>query len=168
MSDVGMASGMEPGMVSQAAPAAMAAFQAAPGRDFVLEVSLTCAWCFADEASAEAWGLLERLQTAEAYVLALWLWETGNVLIQAERRQRITAAASRAFLSLLERLPIQIDPAAVASAWHDSHLLARSHGLTSDDAAYLELALRLGMPLATRDRQRQRAAGQEGVPLLTG
>jgi predicted nucleic acid-binding protein len=133
---------------------------------FVLDVSLTCAWCFADEASAEAWALLERLQIAQAHVPSLWLWETGNVLIQAERRSRITSAAIRTFLGLLETLPIAIDQANVSTAWHDTLALARSHRLTTYDAAYLELALRLGLPLASRDKALNAAASHEGVPLL--
>jgi predicted nucleic acid-binding protein len=132
----------------------------------VLDVSLSCAWCFADEASEATWAILSHLQTAEAHVPSLWLWETANVLIQAERRGRITAAAIRTFLSLLEALPIRVDHAGSATTWHDTLALARAHRLTSYDAAYLELALRLGVPLASRDQALQAAARVEGVPLL--
>ena len=97
---------------------------------------------------------------------SLWLWETANVLIQAERRERITAAAMRTFLGLLEALPIHIDQASTATIWHDTLALARAHRLTSYDAAYLELALRLGLPLSSRDQALQAAARSEGVPLL--
>ncbi len=147
-------------------PARAEATTTTPAGDLVLDVSLSCAWCFADEASAEAWAILERLQTARAHVPALWLWETGNVLVQAERRGRIRAAAIRTFLGLLESLPISIDQPTLASAWHDTLALARSHRLTTYDAAYLELALRRGLPLASRDRALQDAARLEGVPLL--
>jgi len=99
-------------------------------------------------------------------VPALWLWETANVLVQAERRGRISPAASRTFLGLLEDLPISVDQPSTASVWHDTLALARSHRLTSYDAAYLELALRRGLPLASRDKALQAAAGAEGVPLL--
>ena len=133
----------------------------------VLDVSLSCAWCFADEASEAAWAILSRLQSAPAHVPSLWLWETANVLIQAERRGRITAAAMRTFLELLEALPIRIDHASTATVWHDTLSLARAHRLTSYDAAYLELALRLGLPLASRDQALQAAARLEGVPLLS-
>ena len=132
----------------------------------VLDVSLSCAWCFADEASDAGWAILSRLQTSEAHVPSLWLWDTANVLIQAERRERITAAAIRTFLGLLEALPIHIDHAGTATIWHDTLALARAHRLTSNDAAYLELALRLGLPLASRDQALQAAARSEGVPLL--
>lgn len=134
--------------------------------DFVLDTSLSCAWCFGDEASAEAWALLARLQGAQAQVPSLWLWDIGNVLVQAERKGRITPAAIRTFLGLLETLPIHIDQASSATAWHDTLALARSHRLTTYDAAYLELALRLGLPLASRDQALNAAASKEGVPLL--
>lgn len=134
--------------------------------DFVLDASLSCAWCFGDEASAEAWALLARLQGAQAQVPSLWLWDIGNVLVQAERKGRITPAAIRTFLGLLETLPIHIDQATSATAWHDTLALARSHRLTTYDAAYLELALRLGLPLASRDQALNAAASKEGVPLL--
>lgn len=134
--------------------------------DLVLDVSLCCMWCFADEATAESWAILELLQTARAQVPALWLWETANVLVQAERRGRISPAAIRTFLGLLEALPISVDQPSTVSAWHDTLALARSHRLTSYDAAYLELALRRGLPLASRDQALQAAARAEGVPLL--
>jgi predicted nucleic acid-binding protein len=134
--------------------------------ELVLDGSLSCAWCFADEASEPAWTILERLQGGRAHVPALWLWETAHVLVQAERRGRISPAAIRTYLGLLEGLPISIDQPSTASAWHDSLALARSHRLTSYDAAYLELALRRGLPLATRDKALQAAALLEGVPLM--
>ena len=134
--------------------------------ELVLDVSLSCAWCFADEASEPAWAILERLQGGRAHVPALWLWETAHVLVQAERRGRISPAAIRTYLGLLEGLPISIDQPSTASAWHDSLALARSHRLTSYDAAYLELALRRGLPLATRDKALQASALLEGVPLM--
>jgi predicted nucleic acid-binding protein len=139
---------------------------AATAGDLVLDVSLSCAWCFADEASDGAWAILEQLQTHQAHVPALWLSETANVLVQAERRGRISGAACRTFLGLLEDLPISVDQPSTASVWHDTLALARSHRLTSYDAAYLELALRRGLPLASRDKALQAAAGAEGVPLL--
>ena len=134
------------------------------GGDLVLDVSLSCAWCFADEA----WAVFQHLQQAAAHVPALWLWQTGNVLVQAERRGRITSAALHTFLGLLETLSIRIDQPSSASAWHDTLALARSYRLTTVAAAYLELALRRGLPLASRDQALQAAARLEGVPLLPG
>ena len=134
--------------------------------DLVLDVSLSCAWCFADEASDGAWAILEQLQTNRGQVPALWLWGTANVLLQAERRGRISPAASRTFLGLLEGLPISVDHPTTANAWHDTLALARSHRLTSSDAAYLEQALRRGLPLASRDKAQKAAARTGGVPLM--
>jgi len=134
--------------------------------DCVLDVSLACAWCFADEASDAAWAILAGLEQAQAHVPSLWFWEITNVLIQAERRGRISMAVIRRFLTLLETLPIVSDPAGPTCAWHDTLALACSHRLTAYDAAYLELALRLGLPLASRDQALNAAAAREGVALL--
>ena len=120
----------------------------------------------AGASSPPPWAILERLQVGRAHVPALWLWETANVLVQAKRRGRISPAAIRTFLGLLEGLPISIDQPTTVSAWHDTLALARSHRLTSYDAAYLELALRRGLPLITRDKALQEAARLEGVALL--
>jgi predicted nucleic acid-binding protein len=86
--------------------------------------------------------------------------------VQAERKGRITPAAIRTFLGLLEALPIRMDQATPAIVWHDTLALARSHRLTTYAAAYLELALRLGLPLASRDQALNAAASKEGVALL--
>ena len=145
-------------------PRASGAAETAP--ELVLDVSLSCAWCFADEASESAWAILERLQAGRAHVRALWLWETANVLVQAERRGRISPAAIRIDLGLLEGLPSSIDQPGTASAGHDSLALDRSHRLTSDAAACLELVLPRGLPLATRDKALQAGARLEGVALL--
>jgi hypothetical protein len=67
---------------------------AATAGDLVLDVSLSCAWCFADQASDGAWAILEQLQTHQAHVPALRLWETANVLVQAKRRGRISRTAA--------------------------------------------------------------------------
>ena len=119
-----------------------------------------------DLVSNETLSHLSQFDDPSAHVLSLWLWETTNVLVQAERRGRITATAVRTFLGLLATLPIEIDPATAATAWHDTLALARLHQLTTYDAAYLELALRSTLPLASRDRALLAAATQEGVPLL--
>lgn len=78
------------------------------------------------------------MQAGRAHGPALWLWETANVLVQAERLGRISPAAIRSFLGLLEGLPISIDQPTAGSAWHDALALARNHRLTSYEAARLE------------------------------
>ena len=131
---------------------------------FVLDVSVTMAWCFQDEADAATESVLDQLQHDGAAVPAIWSLEVANVILAAERRGRITEAQATRFLDLLRQLPISVDeaatdvPAVVA--------VGRRHGLSSYDAAYLLLAQRLGVPLATLDRPLAEAAGRAHVPLL--
>lgn len=133
---------------------------------FVLDCSVAVAWCFEDEASTEADDLLDRVREDGAVVPALFPLELGNILALAERRGRIPAAGIPIRLELLDALPIEIDPQTAAKALAETLLLARHHALTTYDASYLELALRLGRPLATADAALRRAAAAEGVALL--
>jgi predicted nucleic acid-binding protein len=133
---------------------------------FVLDASVTVAWCFADEATPHSAALLERLEHGEAWVPTLWPLEIANILLSAEKRGRITAADGREFLSLLEQLPIRQDDATGQRAWSHTYPLAREEGLTSYDAAYLELALRRNLPLATFDKALQQAATRQGIIVL--
>jgi predicted nucleic acid-binding protein len=125
-----------------------------------------CAWCFEDERTAASEALLGRLPECELFVPALFLWELGNVLLIAERRGRITAADRSQFLALVAQLDLQIDPADPHVIWHDVLSLAAQHRLTSYDAAYLELAMREGLPLASRDNALIEAARACGLELL--
>lgn len=133
---------------------------------FVLDTSVALAWCFEDESTPGSKALIETLLNQSARVPPLWRWEVASALLSAERRGRIEPAAASRFLDLLERLPIQVDPDATRQAFQSTWQLARTHDLTSYDAAYLELALRLGLPLATRDRALATAAEAAGVRLL--
>jgi predicted nucleic acid-binding protein len=90
-----------------------------------------------------------------------------NVLLAAERRNRILARESVRFLDILGRLPIRVEPEAAERRMRDLLHLARSCGLTSYDASYLDLAMRRGLPLATVDQGLARAAEQCRVPLLS-
>jgi predicted nucleic acid-binding protein len=130
---------------------------------FVLDASTTLAWCFEDEATADAPGLLERLRGDEAIVPPLWLLELANGLVVAERRARLTRADSARFLALIRQLPIQIDQTATMDLAGSVMDLARAYDLSAYDAAYLELALRLGAPLATLDVRLRSAAERAGV-----
>jgi len=130
---------------------------------FVLDCSIAAAWCFEDEASRETDLLLERLQSSSAAVPALWHWEIANVLTQAVRRQRIDAAAAASRLNLMAALPIVTDTEATERAWRETFLLAQAETLTAYDAAYLELALRLSVELATKDAPLAAAARRRGV-----
>ena len=125
---------------------------------FVLDASVAVAWCFDDESTPAAWALLDRLRTTPAHVPALWALEIGNILLGAEKRQRITRARAVAFLGILGDLDIRVDPALPGRAFRDVLPLAREQRLTTYDATYLELAMRLGLPLATKDRALARAA----------
>src|SRR5512135_424260 len=93
----------------------------------------------------------------------LWHLEIANVLLVGERRGRCTQADTTAWLSFLSGLPIVVDVATEAHAWTDALALGRQHGLSAYDAAYLELALREGIPLATLDARLEAAALAVGV-----
>jgi predicted nucleic acid-binding protein len=133
---------------------------------YVLDVSVTMGWFFEDEASDAGWRLLDRAVRTGVSVPPIWTYELANVLSVAERRGRATPARSSAFLNLLEGLRIDIDPTP------GSHLLivvlplARATGLAVYDAAYVDLAQRLALPLATKDRRMAAAAAGLGIPLL--
>ena len=132
---------------------------------FVLDCSIAVAWLFEDEATPETDALLDRLKEDSALVPSLWHLELGNVLAQAERRKRISAARTAAHLERLGRLPIVTDTETERRAFRETLTLARAHGLTTYDAAYLELAMRRGVELATRDKALMRAA--RGVEVQT-
>ena len=130
---------------------------------FVLDASATLAWCFEDERTAPAASVLERLRDQEALVPPLWLLELANGLVVAERRGRITRAESTRFLGLVGELPIRIDQTSTLDLASSVMELARQYDLSAYDAAYLELALRLGRPLATIDERLRSAADRAGV-----
>jgi predicted nucleic acid-binding protein len=132
----------------------------------VLDCSIAVGWCFEDEASAETDALLDRVRDEGAVVPALWHLELGNVLLQAEKRGRIAAGDVTTRLELIAELPITTDHETSARAWRETLSLARAQGLTSHDASYLELAIRRGLPLLTRDRDLAAAAARLGVAVF--
>lgn len=129
----------------------------------VLDCSVALTWCFDDEASAEGDAVLDRVRDEGALVPALWHLEVANVLVQAERRKRLTRDELATFLALLAQLPIMIDDETARRAWHEISDIARSEGLSAYDAAYLELAARRALPLATKDRALSDAAARLGI-----
>ncbi|MFZ5911759.1 MAG: type II toxin-antitoxin system VapC family toxin [Chloroflexota bacterium] len=134
---------------------------------FVLDASMTLAWCFYDEGGQQAERVLDLLSASQAIVPSLWLLEVSNAVLNAERRNRLTAADSARFLQLLRGLPIQIeDASSIERAWGEILNLARAHRLSTYDAAYLELAMRSGAPLATLDDALYKAASACGVQTL--
>lgn len=132
----------------------------------VLDCSVAMSWCFADEEDPYAEAVLDQLEKVSAVVPSLWRLETANVLLVAERRRRITRAESMRLAAFLSELPIVDDFESVARGLSLVLDLARDHGLSAYDAAYLELAIRRGLPLATLDRQLAQAAQTAGVPLF--
>lgn len=133
---------------------------------FVLDASVTTAWLFGDEGTSQTEVLLDRLGAEEAVVPSLWAYEIANVLVIAERRKRITEAQGRQFTRLLSNLPIRVVEAGSAAIWDGAMNAARRYGLTVYDAAYLDLAMREGLSLATQNKALRAAAKTSGVSLL--
>jgi predicted nucleic acid-binding protein len=134
--------------------------------EIVIDASVALAWCFKDERTAVTAELLERVQTDLAAVPILWHLEIANLLALAERRGRITSAESAELIALLETLEIAVDEETPSRAFGRVLDLARSERLTAYDAAYLDLAMRLGAPLASKDRDLCNAAERVGVKVL--
>jgi predicted nucleic acid-binding protein len=131
---------------------------------FVLDCSVALSWFFADELSAYADAVLLRLPSAAAVVPTLWHLEIANGMIQGEKRRRSTPAQAARFAEFLSPLPIAVDGDTAARAWSDILHVARTFALSAYDAAYLELALRRGLPLAAGDGRLKDAAASAGVP----
>ena len=134
--------------------------------EVVIDASVALAWCFRDERTEATATLLERVQTDAAAVPSLWHLEVANVLALAERRGRITPAESTELIALLETLEIVVDDETPSRALGRVLDLAREERLTAYDAAYLELAMRLGLPLASKDADLCDAAERLGVSVL--
>lgn len=133
---------------------------------FILDASIALSWCFADEATPTSARLLRQLETDLAHTPALWRLEVGNALLSSIRRKRLTPADATEFLYLLDQLNIEIDQEMSARASHEIFSLASAQGLTTYDATYLDLAMRLGLPLATRDKALIAAANRVGVKII--
>ena len=132
----------------------------------VLDSSAALAWVLPNENSAANDALLDQITGGGAVAPGLWPLEIANVLLVAERRGRITLMERQQALSTLGELPIQVDPQTAGRAWRETVDLAASRKLTVYDASYLELALRLGLPLASLDQELRQAAKDCGVTLL--
>jgi predicted nucleic acid-binding protein len=131
-----------------------------------LDASAAAAWCFKDEASPRSYALLDRVQADGAVVPQLWHLELASFLLQAERRGRITSDDVAERLRLILQLPLEVDQETVPRALRETLALARAERLTPYDAAYLELAIRRGVPLATKDTDLARAARRLGVTVV--
>lgn len=131
--------------------------------DFVLDASVALSWCFEDEGGRYTDSVIDSLRSSEAVVPALWTFEVVNGLATAERRRRISEGEAGEFLRVLLELPIRVEFESDLETLLD---VARRAKLSGYDAAYLELALRQRLPLATIDRQLRTAAGAIGVTLF--
>lgn len=133
---------------------------------------MAVAWCFEDETTAYSEAVFDRLTGgAEALVPALWPYEVANGLAVAERRKRISSADVMGFLDRLAKLPISIDSTDrgfMAHTFNQVLSMAHQYRLSVYDAAYLELAGRAGLPLASLDDELKRAARAAGVELAAG
>jgi predicted nucleic acid-binding protein len=135
---------------------------------YILDNTVTMAWCFEDETTALSEAILDRLTnlTDIAYVPDLWLYEVVNVTELAVRRGRISDQKAQDFLQRLAELPIGIESPTRSRVFNSVRALASQYKLTAYDAAYLELAIRQNLPLATFDTALAQAAGKAGIPLV--
>jgi predicted nucleic acid-binding protein len=131
--------------------------------EFVLDCSATLPWVFASEATKATDALLDQLADGGcAWVPALWHLEVANVMLGAQRRGQIDKAGVEKFLSTLRTLDIRADDETISIAWTRTLAIGETFSLTAYDAAYLELALRKGLPLASLDSQLKRACSKAG------
>ncbi len=134
--------------------------------DFVLDCSVSISWIFSDEHSNYAEAVLRLLENRQAIVPSIWFLEMANVLLVGERRGRITQAQTAQALLLLDALDILVDHNTENQAFSATLTLGREQGLAAYDAAYLELAMRLQLPLATLDERLAAAANRCGIVVL--
>ena len=132
----------------------------------VLDSSVTLAWVYSDETTASVSQVFDMLSQSGAWVPQLWRLEVANVLEMGVRHNRHDGDFRDATLADLAQLPVQVDGETDNQAWGATLQLAERHQLNLYDAAYLELALRRGLPLATLDKDLRRAASAEGVRRL--
>lgn len=133
----------------------------------VLDASATLPWCFQDEATAWSDALLQRIRSTEsAIVPAHWPVEVSNAFLSAIRRKRFPMPEVQGFWDDLAALPIAVEPPLNSTQAKAVLKLAANFNLTIYDALYLELAIRLNLPLATLDSALRQASPSNGVVLL--
>lgn len=132
----------------------------------VLDSSATLAWALADERNLGP-ELLQHLAAAETAIVPVhWILEVTNALRMAVKRRRLDPGDPPQIIARIRTQPIEIDPETIPRCAYEIPALAEAHGLTTYDAAYLELAMRLGVPLATLDEGLARAARAAGIRLF--
>lgn len=134
--------------------------------DFVLDASMALAWCFEDESTSFTDSILGALSVdSTCLVPPIWPSEVANGIRTAERRGRLSVRDGEVFGALLLELPIEVVAASPAMLFDVVLPLARDYDLTVYDAMYLDLALRMQLPLATLDDKLRSVAGRAGVKL---
>ena len=133
----------------------------------VLDASMTIAWLFDDERTDAAHEIMMRVVANGALVPSLWRLEVANMLRNAVRRGRCDDDFAERSLTRLGQFKIRIDDETDLHAWGATRELSQEQGLTVYDAAYLELALRKALPLASCDRELIEAAERRSVEVLT-
>ena len=132
--------------------------------EIVIDSSLALAWALPDETSARADRLLGRLREEDVlWVPALWWYEIANALMMAERRRRLKEVDRLALIRLYEHLPIQTDSYLTTHTVREIQTLALSHHLSAYDAAYVELASRKAIALASLDKRIVQASQDLGL-----
>jgi predicted nucleic acid-binding protein len=135
--------------------------------DYVFDASVCVAWCFDDETTEWVANLFLPLTSADRIIVpAHWPVEIANTFLQAQRRKRVTTYQIEGFWSQLARLPFAVEPPLITSQAKDVLRLSEKHSLTAYDGAYLELAKRDRIALATLDTQLASAAKNEQITLL--
>ncbi|MEN3011242.1 MAG: type II toxin-antitoxin system VapC family toxin [Candidatus Bipolaricaulaceae bacterium] len=135
-------------------------------KSLVLDASVTLAWAFKEELNEYTRGVLWSLRKGQAIVPHLWALEVANALLVAERRGRLKRAEVEQFVGFLRELPIVVETEVPERILGEVLALAREQNLSVYDAAYLDLATRLGVPLATLDEPLKAAAGRVGVEVF--
>ncbi len=134
---------------------------------WVIDASIGIAWVHQGQATPEAADLLKQAAGGTPILVpALWFVEMANILLVLQRRGKITAAERKAALLTIENMNLAVDDESIRAALRAASGLAESHGLTVYDATYLEVAIRRGMGLATRDALLRKAAQSCGVMLM--
>jgi predicted nucleic acid-binding protein len=136
--------------------------------EWVVDSSIALAWALPDETSKEADRFLSRISMRSVlWVPALWWYEMANALLMAQRRKKLGEAEKIRLMELYGRLPIHTDVALDSDIMWHLHTLATEYNLSAYDAAYLELAQRRGLRLATVDRYLRIAAQKAGMKLMS-
>lgn len=136
--------------------------------DFVLDNSVAMRWLLESKKPSEqnyAESVLKTLVDVKAQVPNLWHLEAANVLLGAERQGELTTGETERFIAQLESLPIHVDPLTPNQVFSRTIMLAKAYKLSSYDAAYLELAVRERLPLATLDKNLIKAAKKAEVEI---